>query len=359
MRSTASSGWSRARVLSWGVDFSDDVAMTGLRARVSGVLLVVGVSLALAARLVNPSAFARASGSDVWLLLVAFAALGCWVLWRGRRLGDLAYLGVHLASQILLILLLSRIQGPGSYLSWELALLCPTLTAAVFFVQRWHVAVQVVSAVAAASWLVWLRVGPTGQAPAAAIGEVFAVVVVAVIVRLLRDLAHDALAEARRGEVTDPLTGLANRRGLERYGGRTWEQQARRGQPIAVLIADIDHFKQVNDTRGHTAGDELIRQVAELLNASLRRDDVAVRLGGEEFLVLAQAPPGEAEVFAERLRAAFEEALYPVTVSIGVYETLPGAADPLPASLWRAVDIADRALYDAKRAGRNRVVSAR
>jgi diguanylate cyclase (GGDEF)-like protein len=206
---------------------------------------------------------------------------------------------------------------------------------------------------------VWLRVGPTGQAPAVAIGEVFALVVVAVIVRLLRDLAHDALAEARRGEVTDPLTGLANRRGLERYGGRTWAQQARRGQPIAVLIADIDHFKQVNDTRGHTAGDELIRQVAELLNASLRRDDVAVRLGGEEFLVLAQAPPGEADVFAERLRAAFEKALYPVTVSIGVYETLPGAADPLPASLWRAVDIADRALYDAKRAGRNRVVSAR
>src|SRR3712207_114627 len=106
---------------------------------------------------------------------------------------------------------------------------------------------------------------------------------VVIVVRLLRDLAHSALQVARARELTDPLTDLLNRRGVERYGARKWRELADRGDPAAVIAVDIDHFKQVNDTFGHAAGDDLIRKVAVLLNSQIRDSDITARLGGEEF----------------------------------------------------------------------------
>jgi diguanylate cyclase (GGDEF)-like protein len=178
-----------------------------------------------------------------------------------------------------------------------------------------------------------------------------------VVVRLLKDLAVAALARARHGEVTDPLTGLINRRGLERLGPQRWGARARAAVPLAMLVIDVDHFKKINDTQGHAAGDEVLRRLAGVITSTTRVDDLTVRLGGEEFLVLADVNPGDGERAAERLRAAIAAQLHPVTVSIGVHELLPDSQQPMPEALWAAVDAADRALYVAKSTGRNRVVS--
>jgi diguanylate cyclase (GGDEF)-like protein len=101
-----------------------------------------------------------------------------------------------------------------------------------------------------------------------------------------------------------------------------------------------------------------LRRLASVISEAVRLDDLAVRLGGEEFLVLASLPPGHGEQAAERLRATIERELCPVTVSIGVHELTPAARTDMPTALWAAIDTADRALYIAKKTGRNRVESS-
>jgi two-component system cell cycle response regulator len=155
--------------------------------------------------------------------------------------------------------------------------------------------------------------------------------------------------------VTDPLTGLRNRR----YTRRHLEGVLRQGG-ASVLLLDVDRFKAVNDTRGHAAGDTVLREVAERLRAHVRASDVVARYGGEEFLVvMAGASAEEAEVVAERLRAAIcavpidiESRPLHVTVSVGI---ATGEAGTGPDVLLTA---ADAALYRAKSKGRNQVESA-
>lgn len=159
----------------------------------------------------------------------------------------------------------------------------------------------------------------------------------------------------------DPLTGLHNRRSLDarldealaldrRYG-------AQNGRVHGLLLIDVDHFKQINDAHGHPAGDAVLRQLAQLLLATVRVSDVAARFGGEEFAVLLPelAGPLDAVMTAEKIRQAVEAGRFGdvgrVTVSIGVSLAQPEDADPRP-----LVDRADAALYEAKRGGRNSVV---
>jgi diguanylate cyclase (GGDEF)-like protein len=162
--------------------------------------------------------------------------------------------------------------------------------------------------------------------------------------------------------VSDPLTGIANRRQFFDVLGREYERAQRFGQPLALILTDIDNFKSINDTRGHLTGDAVLRGVAATLAGLIREIDVAARYGGEEFAVLLpQTSRDGAMQLAERLRAAVEaagietpegDALH-VTASFGV------ASGPDPA--MTQVDLiasADAALYEAKRAGKNVVVSA-
>jgi diguanylate cyclase (GGDEF)-like protein len=160
---------------------------------------------------------------------------------------------------------------------------------------------------------------------------------------------------------TDALTGVPNRHFFTQALARAWRGEYRSGQPQAILMIDIDHFKQLNDRYGHPAGDACLREVARALQQSLvRPEDVLARHGGEEFIVLLRdANAAGAEVVGERLRAAVENlhikhagcALGVVTVSIGVASgVLSGEA-----AASRLVEEADRALYEAKCTGRNRV----
>ena len=169
---------------------------------------------------------------------------------------------------------------------------------------------------------------------------------------------HEELRHLTR---RDGLTGLFNRQAFVEFVDAELSR-ARRQQPTALVVLDLDHFKVVNDTRGHPAGDEVLRVVARLLREGVRSTDVVGRLGGEEFVVLLPATAAEGAVtLADKLRrriaaspVAFEGGPVAVTVSLGVAVSLPGDK----ASFDAVYSSADAALYAAKNAGRDRVVLA-
>jgi len=161
--------------------------------------------------------------------------------------------------------------------------------------------------------------------------------------------------------ITDALTGLFNRRYMETHLATLVEQAAARGKPIAVLVVDIDYFKAVNDSHGHDAGDDVLREFALRIRKAIRNIDLACRYGGEEFvIVMPETDMAVATMVAERLRRRIASEPFVVqngarsldiTISIGI-AALDGVGDNAAAILKRA----DTALYRAKRDGRNRVV---
>jgi len=167
-----------------------------------------------------------------------------------------------------------------------------------------------------------------------------------------------AIGRLERLAITDPLTELANRRRFAEALAAEIERSRRYGNPLALVLADLDHFKRVNDRHGHAAGDEVLRECARALRQSVRAPDLVARYGGEEFAVLMpQTGLEQAIESAERARAALAALRvppvdWPLSASFGVAALLPG--EGAAALLARA----DAALYEAKHAGRNRVVQA-
>ncbi|WP_435037616.1 GGDEF domain-containing protein [Pseudomonas neuropathica] len=165
---------------------------------------------------------------------------------------------------------------------------------------------------------------------------------------------------ATQSALRDPLTGAGNRIAMEQTLQREIDMSRRHVQPLSVLMLDIDHFKRVNDSHGHSAGDDVLKAIAATIKAQLRNVDMVFRYGGEEFLVLlSNTGRDAAAMVGERLRYATQAAEYyadgqliELTVSLGCSTLLPGeSADSL---LRRA----DSALYVAKREGRNRLAMA-
>ncbi|MGO4624636.1 PleD family two-component system response regulator [Ensifer sp. 2YAB10] len=163
--------------------------------------------------------------------------------------------------------------------------------------------------------------------------------------------------------VTDGLTGLHNRRYFDTHLKLLMDRAAARGRPLSICMTDIDRFKQVNDTYGHDAGDEVLREFANRIRTTVRGADLACRFGGEEFVVVMPDTSAEmAAGVAERLRIIIESLPFPVPQADGVLKvtasmgiaTLRPDADSAEALLKRA----DTALYQAKHEGRNRVVAA-
>jgi len=183
------------------------------------------------------------------------------------------------------------------------------------------------------------------------------------LVRLKQSLdqLNERCDAALRQAVTDSLTGLYTHGFLQDTLQRQTVCARRYGWPLSLLFLDLDHFKRINDHYGHAVGDEVLRTVADCLKMSIRPSDIAVRYGGEEFVVLLpHTSRGEAEQVAERLRADVEKLTIScpsvdngvhVTVSVGV-ACFPDDAADAPVLLQRA----DEAMYLAKQAGRNRVV---
>jgi diguanylate cyclase (GGDEF)-like protein len=173
-----------------------------------------------------------------------------------------------------------------------------------------------------------------------------------------RDVEHAYYEAIHEMVVRDGLTGVHNRRKFAEEANREVARAARHGRPLSLILVDIDHFKQVNDTHGHLAGDATLKQLATRIAGLVRAEEVFARIGGEEFAVLCPETDGDgAVVLAEKLRAACADqpldcagVTIRVTCSFGVAQLKPEMAKI--EDLMRA---ADRALYQAKSLGRNRV----
>jgi two-component system chemotaxis family response regulator WspR len=194
--------------------------------------------------------------------------------------------------------------------------------------------------------------------------------------RQQRDEAYRALRESQRQLVeinlelqrltnVDGLTGLSNRRSLNEYLELQWKLAVREQWQFSILMIDVDNFKRYNDTYGHLAGDDALKQIATAIQDTFRRPtDIAARFGGEEFVVLLSSTGAKAaqvlgDVLCKRvadLRITHSESppLKTVTVSIGGASTIPQHGD----SCLALIEVADKALYEAKRSGRNRIVMA-
>jgi diguanylate cyclase (GGDEF)-like protein len=161
---------------------------------------------------------------------------------------------------------------------------------------------------------------------------------------------EDLLGRLREQASTDELTGLANLRAWNRRLDAALAQAARSGEPLAVGLLDIDHFKRINDTRGHAAGDKLLRELSGALDAGVRPGDVLARLGGDEFAVLLPGCSSSEAVAAVQRLASVVPGGHTFSAGVAVW------AAPEPAQ--RLVQRADAALYEAKAAGRARVRAA-
>jgi diguanylate cyclase (GGDEF)-like protein len=166
---------------------------------------------------------------------------------------------------------------------------------------------------------------------------------------------QEAYRELEALATTDGMTGLWNHRTFQERFRSELARSRESGQPVALLLIDVDRFKSYNDAFGHPAGDEALRLVAKVLKGNVRSADVPARYGGEEFaVVMLAASEGEALSLAEEIRAACASQEFPrraVTLSIGVVSTVGGDADEM-------IEAADRGLYAAKHAGRNRVIGS-
>jgi two-component system cell cycle response regulator len=180
--------------------------------------------------------------------------------------------------------------------------------------------------------------------------------------KLYAERLRDIVTSAVELSITDPLTGLYNRRYLDAHLASMVARAGATAKSVCVLLFDIDHFKGVNDTYGHDAGDDVLRDFADRLRRGVRGIDLVARYGGEEFvLVMPETDASFAGTVAERLRRDVEQvpfatkggARLPVTVSIGLAEWR-GLSDNAEGLVKRA----DQALYAAKRSGRNRVVAS-
>jgi diguanylate cyclase (GGDEF)-like protein len=196
-------------------------------------------------------------------------------------------------------------------------------------------------------------------------GAVFVWTVSSLALQTVQDMRRVALLEQQN--ITDALTGLYNRRYLDKRISAEYASARRYGHPLSVLMLDIDHFKRLNDTHGHQAGDLALQFISRLILDGIRESDIAARFGGEEFVIIAPNTrlPAAGDL-AERVRRRIEshelklaragqdrQTLH-ITVSIGVVELTPDMA-----SGEQLIECADLALYQAKQAGRNRTIQHR
>jgi diguanylate cyclase (GGDEF)-like protein len=298
-----------------------------------------------------------------WILTGAEVAFGILLLFWSQ----IGHLGQAVLSPLTIVgalaaitagILLNGERDGGPAVLNEFFYVWPALYAGYFYRRRYVVLVLV--AITASYLWVSHQLGLPTSTSAPRVLITLAIVVGSALVAHVLRIYVDALA-TRLGAMarTDELTVLLNRRGFDERLNRLLSADRRAdGRPVALLLGDVDHFKQLNDRYGHSAGDAVLSSVGRTLRDAAREGDVVARIGGEEFAILTTATtPAEAVAVAERIRIAFSRLRdpggEPLTISFGVASTTE-IPSPDPDKLLRA---ADRALYAAKEAGRNRVMA--
>lgn len=275
---------------------------------------------------------------EAGLIVVAFVAgVVAVVLAVAReRVPRAAYPGIAVLGSGLVALSLfcngQRHGGPVG--SDEMFYLWVTLWAAYYFTRR-ALAFQVGTAIV--SYAVTLALIHPGDAGISRFVSLSGLVIgAAVVVRMLAERNERLVQELRAAALTDPLTGLANRRGLEAAFAREAARTARTGEAFGLLVMDLDRFKQLNDERGHKAGDRALVEIADLLRGQAREIDTASRIGGDEFALLLSG--ADAAAVAD-VRARLDEAL--------ARHAQSGTESPIAASIGTAVSETDGAGIDA------------
>ena len=328
-----------------------------------GVYLVAATAAGVSAyMMMTPSGPNRTA---LWLMIGSQAAsvvaipllLRAWLA-NGRNAGW--FFGSWSTFAVISIIAAAFLDG-GAASPIVSTLAVPMVFAAVLYPPRG--VMMVGAAVQIGLFALYLFAPPPGPHPLAALPAFSAVdLTVAFSGAMVARIAQQQLAQEQRLTMklrelalVDGLTGCLNHRAFQERLHVEVDDAARTNAPVAVILADVDYFKQVNDVHGHPVGDLVLASVAQALRQQLRRSDVVGRLGGEEFAVLMVGVDlDEAMVMAERLRSSVEARSGPVavTISLGVCSLSPAAA-----SATALIAAADQALYTAKRNGRNRVVS--
>ena len=264
---------------------------------------------------------------------------------------ELWVFGALLGAEAMIVL---AVAASGGALSPAMALLCwPVAGVAGRFPDRASRLGTAYAATLAAGAILLADPGVMTDYPLALTLMVVALAAVHTVSTVLRD----SDVEHRGASILDPLTGMLNRAALTRRTAEIEHQSRLSGEPVAVLVADLDRFKLVNDHHGHATGDRVLQEVAYRLRRELRAYDLAYRLGGEEFVVLLLGgTPGASIATAERLRAAVTaEPISGVEVTVSVGVAASAAGTPF---VWSEVfERADAALYQATADGRDRVAS--
>ena len=230
----------------------------------------------------------------------------------------------------------------------------PVLWTTLFFGRRG--AVSILACVGAGHAIALLLLPSASSYPGRWVDVMVSVTAIALVVLVLERRNEFLLARLAGEARTDALTGLLNRRGFDERALIELAHAKRESRPVAITAFDVDHFKHINDEWGHQTGDRVLSQIGALLNAECRDIDVAARMGGEEFLVLL---PGEdfagAEAFTERVRRALSASNTSGLPTAGVSAGVDVAISP--EDIQTMLQHADSALYQAKRAGRDRTVT--
>lgn len=276
---------------------------------------------------------------------------------RARRHRGIGQSGVRVLLAVATALTAAAIWATGGPPNATAALYMWICLYAAFVVpQRWAVGVALGCS---ASYLLVTVLAPPDFPPVAHLTTTIASLIgVTLIVSILHGRLGATMAQLERAAQTDSLTGLANRRHFAEELERELARTRRDGRPLTVIVCDLDHFKDVNDTYGHIVGDDVLHMVGQVLAETSREIDLPARFGGEEFaLVLPDTDLDSGVLVAERLRHEIERRSArsgpAITLSLGVACTAQVGADS--DALFRS---ADRALYSAKAAGRNRTVPA-
>jgi diguanylate cyclase (GGDEF)-like protein len=282
----------------------------------------------------------------VIVVFVVFALLMAFGPWLPRRiLALLGPIGVVLIAY-------SLISTPGPTDASVLYAL-PVFWTTFFFGRRGAAAILLCVAVGHAIAL--LAMPAVDSYPGRWLDVVVSGIGVAGVVLVLEQRNEILVARLAEEARTDPLTGLLNRRGFDEHAVREFAHVGREGASIALAILDIDHFKRVNDEWGHTGGDRVLVNLARVLAGEARGIDVAARLGGEEFAVLMPGSDAAgAEAFVERVRAGLEASARPDLPAVRVSAGVAATSEPLDVQIM--LESGDRALYAAKRGGRDRTV---